>query len=330
MRRNLTYSALVFGLLCCWVLVGAITQIAMGVLPSSDLGFILPFTLFASALGAVIFFVVFRFIQRRIFGGTVEPNYRPTRSFAVVAIVLVGAAVVGSIAQSYSVAKPKAEAAALEARRTEAAQRLQAEQAEKERQRLAAMTPGEREAEEKQKEDAIANASIANAQALLQRSREWEAWGESSLAGKKPKMPNSKPVMKEEWSAAQSRLDAIKPKQAQYQKAQGLLRAMAEDDKRRAAASAKFEARARIGARKEFAKNLEQLFIERRMNTDVTASGPKNTVLEIKWVLASKVTANDLGKSGIIEKAEQAGFKKVIFTDGYDRAWRWDLNPKAE
>jgi len=78
-------------------------------------------------------------------------------------------------------------------------------------------------------------------------------------------------------------------------------------------------------ARRLYAQLLEKQFIERRMNTDVTTSGRENTTLRIKWVLTSKVTANDLQKSGVIEQARAAGFKRVEMTDGYDETFYWDL-----
>ena len=34
------------------------------------------------------------------------------------------------------------------------------------------------------------------------------------------------------------------------------------------------------------------------------------------------ITANDLSKSGIVEKAQAAGFRTVQFTDGYDGTWK--------
>ena len=85
-------------------------------------------------------------------------------------------------------------------------------------------------------------------------------------------------------------------------------------------------ARQHFPERKQFAKKLEETMIETgRMNVDVTPSGKNYTVLTIKWALASKVTSRDLDKSGLIEKAKGVGFKKVIFTDGWDFGCQWDL-----
>jgi hypothetical protein len=329
-KRNMIYSGLVFGLLFSWVISGAITQLFMGVLSSSDLGFVLAFSFFMSAVVAAIFFVVIRAIRNKFFGGTVQAGYRPTAKFAVVAGTLLTVCIVGSVTQSYFVGKEKAEAARAEAQRKEAAAKALAERQEKEKQRLAAMTPEQRDSEIRKKEEASVAPIIHEGEAMVKRWREREAWGAATLAGKKLKQPDSKPVTKTEWADVKTHLSSIKPTQPQYQKAQALLSTMAEEDKKGAAADAAFQATAKIEARKDFAENLEKVFIEKRMNTDVTASGPKNTILKIKWVLASKVTANDLSKSGVVERAEKAGFKKLVFTDGYNSQWTWDLKPSVE
>lgn len=79
-------------------------------------------------------------------------------------------------------------------------------------------------------------------------------------------------------------------------------------------------------ARAEFAKRLEQGFLDQGLNYDVTVSGKENEVLRLKWALASKVTANALTKSDIITQAESFGFKEVKLTDGYDFGWSWKLS----
>ncbi len=279
---------------------------------------------------AIIFFIVFRGIRKKFFGGAIEAGYRPSGRFSVVAGTLLAISIVGSVAQSYSLGKVKTEAAKAEAKRNEDAAKARAERQDKERQRLAAMSPDEREAEARRKEESVVAPMLQEGQKMLKRWREREAWATAFLAGKKLKEPDSNPVTKQEWDDVKARLNSIKETQPQYQKAQAMLKAMAEEDKKAAAAEAAFRAIARAEARKHFAKNLEQVFLEKRMDTDVSASGTKNTVLKIKWVLASRVTANDLSKSGILEQAENSGFKKVIFTDGYERQWWWDLKPKAD
>lgn len=330
MKRNLAYSGLVFALVFLWVVTGALTQYLMGAVDSDTLRFAFWFGFGMSAFIAVIFFTALREIRNKFFGATSEEVYTPSRKFAAVAGTFLTVCVAGSVAQSFPIGKKKAEAARAEAKQKEDATKAFAEQQEKEQQRLAAMTPEERRAEARRKEEAAVASIIKEGETMLKRWREREVWATAKLAGKTLKEPDSRPVLKQEWADVKAHLSSIKSTQPQYKKSQALLTAMAEEDKKAAAVDAAFQAAARGDARKEFAKRLEQVFIEKRMNTDVSASGSKNTILRIKWALASKVSAHDLSKSDILETAEKAGFKKVIFTDGYDFAWQWELHPKVE
>ena len=160
----------------------------------------------------------------------------------------------------------------------------------------------------------------------MKRSKTLELWSKASLAGKASAIPPGGLITKVEWANARAQLQAIEKGKPEYIRAQALLSAMALKDKKDAEFVAAEEAKAKVSQRKQFAAQLEQTFVESRMNADVTAQGSQNTTLRIKYVLASKVSANDLSKSGIIEKAEAAGFKLLQFTDGYESTWSWKLN----
>jgi hypothetical protein len=170
-----------------------------------------------------------------------------------------------------------------------------------------------------------AGSAIAEGEALLKRSKALDTWSKASLAGKSASIPAGGLITKVEWANAGEHLGAIEKGRPEYAQAQALLSVMAAKDKKDAEFVAVEAAKAKIASRKQFAAHLEQSFIESRMNADVTAQGPQNTTLRIKYVLASKVSANDLSKSGVIEKAETAGFKLVQFTDGYNSTWSWKL-----
>lgn len=159
---------------------------------------------------------------------------------------------------------------------------------------------------------------------MLARSKADYASGMAALAGKS--VPLREPIKKVEWAESKEQLASIGKDKPEYTRAQTLLKSMAAQDKKNADFWAAEVAKGKVQLRKQFAENLEQRFIDHRMNADVTVSGPQNTTLRIKYVLASKVSANDLAKSGIIEQAESAGFKVVQFTDGYTSTWTWKLN----
>lgn len=188
----------------------------------------------------------------------------------------------------------------------------------------------ETEAEAKRKEEAIVAPIIREGESILKREKATDIWATATLAGKSVKVPDSQAISIKEFEAAKAHLSSIKQNQPSYQKAQTLLAEIVALNNKGIAAAPAFDALAKTELRKDFASSLEQSFTENRMNTDVFAEGPKNTILRIKWVLASKVTANDFSKSGIIEKARKVGFTKIIFTDGYDSSWSWTLTPKTE
>lgn len=168
-----------------------------------------------------------------------------------------------------------------------------------------------------------AASTVAAGDALLKRWREREAWAKAQLAGKTLPEPAGAMVRKDEWSGMRTQLSAIAPSAPEYKRAQAVLKGMDEEDKKAAAFAAAELEKAKVTARKDYAKALEQSLIDKRMNVDVTASGPNNTTLTIKYVLANKVIVNDMQKSGIVEQAFEKGFKQVRLTDGYDSSWTW-------
>jgi hypothetical protein len=177
----------------------------------------------------------------------------------------------------------------------------------------------------------VAGQIISQAQALIKRAHDDDALGKKMLAqpNKTPKF-NGPMITKAEWANMRERLASIKEPPELVTKATNLLAEMDAHDKASAAFMKTMVSRGRVDARKDFAANLEQRMVDQRMNVDVTASGERNTVLTIKWILANKVTTNDLQKTTIVDDAEKAGFKKVKFTNGYDYGVAWTLNPKAD
>lgn len=148
---------------------------------------------------------------------------------------------------------------------------------------------------------------------------------EESLKNENAKAPDVKFTTKQEWIDIRTRLGLISEGQPEFAQAQALLHRMDLFQKQGEADGAKWEAKLKIVSRKDYAKKLEQGFIEQRMNADVTATGKENQVLSIKYALASKVMAHDLTTSGLIGKAKTQGFRKVVLTDGYNFNWEWDL-----
>ncbi|MFL6628248.1 MAG: hypothetical protein ACJ8G1_17530 [Vitreoscilla sp.] len=202
-------------------------------------------------------------------------------------------------------------------------------------------------AEEKAKAaSAVAEINRQAAMSPEERQQAQEQWvvGEAKklVAAQNPASPADQ-TRDSVWDATRERLKTFNRASANYKDAQSVLASMAAadkkmaegkrqkeaEDKKQAAALAKTLEPLQIAARKEFATKLEQQFLEQRMDTTVTAIGNKSTTLSIKWVLASRVAANDLSKSGVIDQARELGFKSVHFFNGFEselaEGWTWKL-----
>lgn len=210
---------------------------------------------------------------------------------------------------------------------------------------LLAVWGSKREAQRKQEEDARerrieanrvdalkqmpAKEHLAAGEAFLKRWQDNEAaakkYLDASLKNPDAPAPDVKFITKDEEAAIRTRLGYIGPDQPEYPKAQALLHQMADLDAKSKKEGDAWAEKARVATRKDYAKELEQRFIDQRMDVDVTVSGKDNTVLNLRYVLANKVVANDISESGLIKQARERGFKKVRLSDGYKSSWEWDL-----
>jgi len=78
--------------------------------------------------------------------------------------------------------------------------------------------------------------------------------------------------------------------------------------------------------RSVFASTMEQKMMEKGFNMDVKALGRTKTSLQLKFALMSKALVYNFRNEGNIDQtAKRLGFKKIIFTDGFDSTWTVDL-----
>lgn len=60
--------------------------------------------------------------------------------------------------------------------------------------------------------------------------------------------------------------------------------------------------------------------------TYVKVKGKNSDILEIKYVLMSRPLVYKLANDGkVYQTAKEWGFKKIVFSDGYDSSWTYDL-----
>ncbi len=75
-----------------------------------------------------------------------------------------------------------------------------------------------------------------------------------------------------------------------------------------------------------YAKTLERAMLDKGFNTEVKAKGANKQVLEYKYALMSKALVYKLANEGrTLESAKNVDFKKLIFTDGFNSSWTYDL-----
>jgi len=75
-----------------------------------------------------------------------------------------------------------------------------------------------------------------------------------------------------------------------------------------------------------YASTVEEIFVKNGMDVRVSASGAKKDQLRLKYVLMSQPLVYKFqNEMKISEQAKIFGFKKIIYTDGYDETWIVDL-----
>jgi hypothetical protein len=88
----------------------------------------------------------------------------------------------------------------------------------------------------------------------------------------------------------------------------------------------KLAAQLMVQQRKDYAKKLEETYLDKGMDVTVTTKGKNATTLRLEWILVSRVVAHQFAKSDIWSTLREAGFKRLEITDGYDEEWYWTLN----
>lgn len=77
-------------------------------------------------------------------------------------------------------------------------------------------------------------------------------------------------------------------------------------------------------ARQAFAEQMEGKYLQKGLDVHVSVHGKKKTTLQLKYVLMSRPTVYQLVNDESFETMVRGmGFKKVVFTDGYDSTWTY-------
>lgn len=133
--------------------------------------------------------------------------------------------------------------------------------------------------------------------------------------------PNKDP-MKTTWGRvtdAEKHIEAIKPESKEYSEAQALKK---EVDRRKA----EIERLAGIMTREFMAKQLEQNYLQKGLDVYVSLHDKNKSTMKLRFVLFSRPLVHNLSNDPeFIGALRKSGFKKIIFTDGYDSSWTMSL-----
>lgn len=90
-----------------------------------------------------------------------------------------------------------------------------------------------------------------------------------------------------------------------------------------------------VDGRKRYAQTVEENFLREGMDVEVATLGEKATTLRAKYIgftrpAIFKMQEKDDGRviNGIIDRARERGFRKLILWDGYKFSWEWDLTKR--
>lgn len=88
----------------------------------------------------------------------------------------------------------------------------------------------------------------------------------------------------------------------------------------------KIESAIKMALRKLYAEKLEQAFLDQGADTNVTVYGSNYDRIKIKYILSSRVFANQFGQSTLCSQIGEMGFKHIEIYGGLDdMRWTFDF-----
>jgi hypothetical protein len=88
----------------------------------------------------------------------------------------------------------------------------------------------------------------------------------------------------------------------------------------------KIESAIKMAIRKIYAEKLEQAFLDQGADTNVTVYGSNYDRIKIKYILSSRVFANQFGQSTLCTQIGEMGFKHIEIYGGLDdMRWTFDF-----
>lgn len=133
---------------------------------------------------------------------------------------------------------------------------------------------------------------------------------------------------------AKKHLTAIQQNAPEAVEKENLLKEVAKREKekedaakKKLAAEKKITDNVMVQMRKDFANKLELTHLDRGMDTTVTTEGKEHRSLRVRWILMSRPLVHKfINDSNYMATIKSMGFKKLIYTDGYNNTWVAPVN----
>jgi citrate lyase gamma subunit len=89
----------------------------------------------------------------------------------------------------------------------------------------------------------------------------------------------------------------------------------------------KIESAVKKAVRKVYGEQLEQALLDQRMDTTVTVYGENYDKIKIKYILSSRVFANEFSKTELYSQIRDNGFRRIEIYGGLDdTTWSFDFD----
>jgi hypothetical protein len=139
-------------------------------------------------------------------------------------------------------------------------------------------------------------------------------------------LSTKKPLTIAEVDQAGKHLRSIAPTLPEHKEVPPLLRRIAVEEKRIAKEAADKLTREGVAGRQQYVEELEKEYLRKGYDVHLTATGPHKTLFTFKFILVSRPLVYQLSESDtFIAALRSRGFKKAVFTDGYNSQWNLNL-----
>jgi hypothetical protein len=147
------------------------------------------------------------------------------------------------------------------------------------------------------------------------------------LAAAKQLLSNPKSLNSTDIEIINKHLIAIAPTLPEFKEVPALARKLDIERKRVDKEAANRRMLEGVAGREKYVDDLERVYLKKGIDVHLSATGPSKTVFTFKYVLVSRPLVYQLTNSkDFMTSLSTQGFKKAIFTDGYNSTWTVDVN----